>query len=129
MVVQPVMSEETSRVEVPPPAEIHMDVTPDPQKTDAVLHASDAAHSSSEAQEIGAVTAAQVPGDDMRQAVVVPLARSPIARAGASDPAEDAAVIHTLQIAARGASTVYVVAQSKPLLRVDGESACSRASR
>jgi twitching motility protein PilT len=124
VVVQPVMSGKTSRVEVPPPAEIHMDVTPDPHKTDAVLQASDtASHSSSEAQEIVAVTAAQVPGDNMRQAVVVPLARSPIKPEPAPvTPAEDAALIHTLQIAAaRGASTVYVVAQSKPLLRVDGE--------
>ena len=37
-------------------------------------------------------------------------------------PSEDAALMHTLRVAAaRGASTVYVVAQSKPMIRIDGE--------
>ena len=63
--------------------------------------------------------------DETRQAVVVPLARTPIKPESASvpfTPSEDAALMHTLRVAAaRGAATVYVVAQSKPMIRVDGE--------
>jgi hypothetical protein len=63
--------------------------------------------------------------DEVRQEVVVPLARTPIKPETISvpfTPSEDAALMHTLRIAAaRGASTVYVVAQSKPMIRVDGE--------
>ena len=63
--------------------------------------------------------------DETRQAVVVPLARTPIKPESASvpfTPSEDAALMHTLRVAAaRGASTVYVVAQSKPMMRIDGE--------
>ena len=60
-----------------------------------------------------------------RPAVVVPLARTPIKPEIVSvpfTPSEDAALMHTLRVAAaRGASTVYVVAQSKPMIRIDGE--------
>ena len=63
--------------------------------------------------------------DETRQAVVVPLARTHIKPESASvpfTPSEDAALMHTLRVAAaRGASTVYVVAQSKPMIRIDGE--------
>jgi len=65
------------------------------------------------------------PADETRQAVVVPLARTPIKPEPVSvpfTPSEDAALMHTLRVAAaRGASTVYVVAQSKPMVRIDGE--------
>jgi twitching motility protein PilT len=62
--------------------------------------------------------------EDQRSAVVLPISRSPIrpeppayAPAAALAPLE-----HMLRVAAaRGASTVYVVAQSKPMIRVDGE--------
>jgi twitching motility protein PilT len=61
----------------------------------------------------------------LRQAVVIPLARTPIKTEVVTvpfTPSEDAALMHTLRIAAaRGASTVYVVAQSKPMIRIDGE--------
>ena len=63
--------------------------------------------------------------DEERPAVVVPLARTPIKPEIISvpfTPSEDAALMHTLRVAAaRGASTVYVVAQSKPMIRIDGE--------
>jgi twitching motility protein PilT len=63
--------------------------------------------------------------DEERPAVVVPLARTPIKPEIVSvpfTPSEDAALMHTLRVAAaRGASTVYVVAQSKPMIRIDGE--------
>jgi twitching motility protein PilT len=63
--------------------------------------------------------------DEARQSVVVPLARTPVTPESAAvpfTPSEDAALMHTLRAAAaRGASTVYVVAQSKPMIRVDGE--------
>ena len=66
-----------------------------------------------------------VDAGDTRQSVVVPLARTPIKPEIVSvpyTPAEDAALMHTLRAAAaRGAATVYVVAQSKPMIRVDGE--------
>jgi twitching motility protein PilT len=64
------------------------------------------------------------PVEEPRHAVVLPLARSPIAsepivevRATAGSPLE-----RVLKIAAaRGAATVYVVARSQPVIRVDGE--------
>jgi twitching motility protein PilT len=64
------------------------------------------------------------PVDEPRQAVVLPLARSPIAsepivevRTTAGTPLE-----RVLKIAAaRGAATVYIVARSQPVIRVDGE--------
>ena len=62
--------------------------------------------------------------EETRQAVVLPLARSPIA---SEPPAEVRTATGTplervLRIAsARGAATVYVVAQSRPVIRVDGE--------
>ena len=63
--------------------------------------------------------------NDERPSVVVPLARTPIKLEIVSvpfTPSEDAALMHTLRVAAaRGASTVYVVAQSKPMIRIDGE--------
>ena len=62
--------------------------------------------------------------EETRQAVVLPLARSPIAaepptevRTASGTPLERALRI----AAARGAATVYVVAQSRPVIRVDGE--------
>ena len=65
-----------------------------------------------------------VPPEEPRQAVVLPLSRSPIGvdappeiRTAAGTPLE-----RILRIAAaRGAATVYVVAQAKPVIRVDGE--------
>ncbi|MET0213203.1 MAG: hypothetical protein ABW292_09385, partial [Vicinamibacterales bacterium] len=63
--------------------------------------------------------------NEERPSVVVPLARTPIKPEIVSvpfTPSEDAALMHTLRVAAaRGASTVYVVAQSKPMIRIDGE--------
>ena len=62
--------------------------------------------------------------EEPRPAIVLPLSRSPIA---AEPPAEirttsGSPLERVLRIAAaRGAATVYVVAQSKPVIRVDGE--------
>jgi twitching motility protein PilT len=63
--------------------------------------------------------------DTARPSVVVPMSRS-MAKAESVavpyTPSEDAALMQTLRAAAaRGASTVYVVAQSKPMIRIDGE--------
>ena len=69
---------------------------------------------------------ASAPDDDpARPSVVVPMSRSTARGEGAAvpyTPSEDAALMQTLRAAAaRGASTVYVVAQSKPMIRIDGE--------
>ena len=62
---------------------------------------------------------------EARQAVVVPAARTQARSEAISvpfTPSEDAKLMQTLRAAAaRGATTVYVVAQSKPMIRVDGE--------
>ena len=62
--------------------------------------------------------------DDGRQGVVVPMSRplKPEVVTTPFTPSEDAALMHTLRAAAaRGAGTVYVVAQSKPMIRIDGD--------
>jgi twitching motility protein PilT len=62
--------------------------------------------------------------DEGRQAVVVPLSRASakLEPSVPYTPAPDARLMQTLRAAAaRGAATVYVVAQSKPMIRVDGE--------
>ena len=63
--------------------------------------------------------------DPARPSVVVPMSRSTARGESAAvpyTPSEDAALMQTLRAAAaRGASTVYVVAQSKPMIRIDGE--------
>jgi twitching motility protein PilT len=74
----------------------------------------------------GAPVVTDTVGDaDGRQGSVVPMARPPIKPEVVTTPftpSEDAALMHTLRAAAaRGAGTVYVVAQSKPMIRVDGE--------
>lgn len=56
--------------------------------------------------------------------LVVPIDRAPARpeRPDAGGRVDDEALLKVLRVAAeRGASTVYVVAQSKPMLRVDGE--------
>jgi twitching motility protein PilT len=61
---------------------------------------------------------------DGRSGVVVPM-RTPLKTESITapfTPSEDAALMRTLRVAAsRGAATVYVVAQSKPMIRVDGD--------
>jgi twitching motility protein PilT len=67
---------------------------------------------------------APTPIEDARPAVVVPLSRSPIAAEPTPDvrPSSGSPLERVLRIAAaRGAATVYVVAHSKPVIRVDGE--------
>lgn len=59
-----------------------------------------------------------------RSGIVVPISRSPIRAEPPpqASPAVLAPLERTLRVAAaRGASTVYVVAHSKPMIRVDGE--------
>jgi twitching motility protein PilT len=79
-------------------------------------------------EEVAVVEPVKVPrpkvAEEIRHGVVLPLSRSPIAqeppvdiRLPAGGPLE-----RVLKIAAaRGAATVYVVAQSQPVIRVDGE--------
>lgn len=68
--------------------------------------------------------AAEQTTEEPRQAVVVPLSR-PTARSSQDTvvtPPDDAALMRPLRAAAaRGAATLYLVAQSKPMIRVDGE--------
>ena len=65
------------------------------------------------------------PEEESRPSVVVPITRTPASGDAAIapfTPAEDAALMHTLRAAAaRGAATVYVVAQAKPMIRVEGD--------
>jgi twitching motility protein PilT len=74
---------------------------------------------------LGQPHAAPAEDDDAPQGVVVPMSRSTIKPEIVSapfTPSEDAALTRTLRAAAtRGAETVYVVADSKPMIRVDGE--------
>jgi twitching motility protein PilT len=119
---------DTAHAHASSPPEMSMDVTPDPR----VPIGSTESHDHRPAAPAPLAPAASVPHEmafdadeeEERSAVVVPLARTPI-RPGATPappPASDAPLLHTLQIAAaRGASTLYVVAQSRPLIRVDGE--------
>jgi twitching motility protein PilT len=123
------VSEPTPQVWTPPAVEIPMEVTPELHRHEAVAAAAETAapeaSSSFVMPEPAPREAAVQSEDETRQAVVVPLARSPIKPEFASvpfTPSEDAALMHTLRVAAaRGASTVYVVAQSKPMVRIDGE--------
>ena len=90
----------------PTPAEIRMEVTNDPRQPEAIAQPHDS-------------------DTETHTGVVVPLARPPIRTETITTPytpSEDAALMHTLRAAAaRGAGTVYVVAQSKPMMRVDGD--------
>jgi twitching motility protein PilT len=129
---EPVMSEPTPQVWTPSVAERPMEVTPELRRQEepvAEATAWGAAAPVAPAQEtpepVRHAEADLQPDDETRQAVVVPLARTPIKPEPVSvpfTPSEDAALMHTLRVAAaRGASTVYVVAQSKPMVRIDGE--------
>jgi twitching motility protein PilT len=113
-----------------PTPEMPMDATPEPRRDAAAAEISQPASSSVETPEPAYAAAPSAfrgqdrDEEDGRPSVVVPLGRS----AAKSDlavpftPSEDAALMQTLRTAAaRGASTVYVVAQSKPMIRVDGE--------
>jgi twitching motility protein PilT len=122
-----VASEPMPQNEAPVP-EMTMEVTPELRQqeapvTDTTGQAAEVpAHA---APEPAYAEASMRADDELRQAVVVPLARTPIKTEVVTvpfTPSEDAALMHTLRIAAaRGASTVYVVAQSKPMIRIDGE--------
>ena len=128
----PAASEPMPPIEAPSVPEMTMEVTPELQQQETpMVHMASEAASSMETPATAAPEAAMhaessVPGaDEARQAVVVPLSRSPIKTEVLSvpfTPSEDAALMHTLRVAAaRGASTVYVVAQSKPMVRIDGD--------
>ncbi len=133
---EPAVSEPTPQLWTPSAPEIPMEVTPELQgQEEPVAHVAHWAAASPEApvQEApepvlqAEADANREPDadDDTRHGVVVPLARTPIKPEPVSvpfTPSEDAALMHTLRVAAaRGASTVYVVAQSKPMIRIDGE--------
>ena len=128
----PAVSEPTPQAWTPSAPEIPMEVTPELRRQEEpvadVGHraaASSAAPSQETPEPMHQAEAGLEPEDDARQGVVVPLARSPIRPEPVSvpfTPSEDAALMRTLRVAAaRGASTVYVVAQSKPMIRIDGE--------
>ncbi len=128
----PAVSEPTPQAWTPSAPEIPMEVTPELRRQEEpvadVGHraaASSAAPSQETPEPMHQAEAGLEPEDDARQGVVVPLARSPIRPEPVSvpfTPSEDAALMRTLRVAAaRGASTVYIVAQSKPMIRIDGE--------
>jgi twitching motility protein PilT len=96
--------------------EMPMDATHEPRHEDArAPH-----HATAAPTETYEPAHAQSDHDAARHSVVVPIRPEPIA--APYTPAEDAALTRTLrQAAGRGAATVYVVAQSKPMIRVDGE--------
>jgi twitching motility protein PilT len=114
----------------PPPAEIPMDVTPESRHDAPVAEIDRPAAAAPIAAEAAtpAPPAVHVPHDRASRASDD---ESPAAAAAAPrletiaapyTPAEDAALMRTLRLAAeRGAATLYVVAQSKPMIRVDGE--------
>jgi twitching motility protein PilT len=133
---QPAVSEPTPQLWTPSAPEMPMEVTPELQgQEEPVAHVSHWAAASPGTpvqdapepvlQAEADAHAGAHAGDDTRHGVVVPLARTPIKPEPVSvpfTPSEDAALMHTLRVAAaRGASTVYVVAQSKPMIRIDGE--------
>jgi twitching motility protein PilT len=129
-VVEPAVSEPTPQLWTPIAAEIPMEVTPElgqqePTVDSAVRAASVPAPSPETPQPTLHAEITDLAEDEPQQAVIVPLARAHIKPESASvpfTPSEDAALMHTLRVAAaRGASTVYVVAQSKPMIRIDGE--------
>ena len=104
-----------------PFAEMRMETTPEPRSDDATIDYDAPVSSGIAPADVGRADV----NEAARAGVVVPLARSPIKTEPALAPfrpADDAALMHTLRVAAaRGAATVYVVAQSKPMIRVDGE--------
>ena len=129
---EPEASEPTPSVWQPTVAERPMEVTPElHRQVEPVAEMGNQPAASAEMHSPEVVEPVQhapvtVPAmNDERPSVVVPLARTPIKPEIVSvpfTPSEDAALMHTLRVAAaRGASTVYVVAQSKPMIRIDGE--------
>jgi twitching motility protein PilT len=128
----PAVSEPTPQAWTPSAPEMPMEVTPELRRQEQPVTetghwaaASPAAPSQETPDPMHHAEAGVPPEEDARQGVVVPLARSPIKPEPVLvpfTPSEDAALMRTLRVAAaRGASTVYVVAQSKPMIRIDGE--------
>lgn len=116
-----------AKVEVTAPAE-----PPRAVETPRVPPAPAAATSEAASPPVPAAAASQAPAveapraavEEPRPGVVVPISRSPVRPEAPAQPAAPslAPLEHMLRVAAaRGASTVYVVAQSKPMIRVDGE--------
>jgi twitching motility protein PilT len=110
---------------VPSPEMPSMEVTPEPRHSDAGAINPHAAAADTPAAPSAPVEGSDQPDADTRSGVVVSLSRSalkPESIAAPFTPSEDAALMRTLRVAAaRGAATVYVVAQSKPMIRVDGD--------
>jgi len=106
-----------------------MEVTPEARHDDAGASSHHAAAGPDRPAEPSAAPIGNAGNDqqdaDSRSGVVVSLSRSalkPESIAAPFTPSEDAALMRTLRVAAsRGAATVYVVAQSKPMIRVDGD--------
>ncbi len=123
---EPMVSPETPYGWAPIPLEMHMNPPTDSRYDEAAVGAEDRSQSwSAEAPEMPAHAAAatETEGEGEARPGVVPLARTPVRTETAPvTPPADAALIQTLQVAAaRGAATVYVVAQSRPMIRIEGE--------
>jgi twitching motility protein PilT len=126
---EPATSEPTPHVEAPSVSEMTMEVTPELRRQESPVHMAAEATASMgasapSAHELVHGDASTRADDESRHGVVVPLGRAASKPEAVVPytPSEDAALMHTLRAAAaRGASTVYVVAQSKPMIRIDGE--------
>jgi len=132
--IEPAAAEAVPLATYPTAAEMTMDPTPEPRYVEPTsqltspspVSAGSSGSSVADAGSTGVHVASDTVGEgDARPGVVVPMARPPIKPEVVTTPftpSEDAALMHTLRAAAaRGAGTVYVVAQSKPMIRVDGE--------
>jgi twitching motility protein PilT len=135
--VEPAAPTAPPQVSDPSAAEMRMDATPEARHVDpevpeaapsggSTIPRGDMATAGGTRSAFpGGLSAAGEGAGDGQQGVVVPMARAPIKPeiiAVPYTPAEDAALMKTLRAAAaRGAATVYVVAQSKPMIRVDGD--------
>jgi twitching motility protein PilT len=115
-------SSDLSAAQIP---EMPMDATPEQRHEEPAAPHHHAAVASAESYDAPLAGRAEPEADDARSGVVVPLGRTPLKAepiATPFTPSEDAALTRTLRLAAaRGAATVYIVAQSKPMIRVDGE--------
>jgi twitching motility protein PilT len=135
---QPVADEEIEPIAVEPTPDVEPEPVPAPVASDAqpeVAAAPVPAALEPLEEPIAAPVAASEPAPLMAEvepepererAVVVPLARqtirSEVTVSAASARVEGFSVAELLRVAAaRGASTVYVVAQSQPMVRADGE--------
>jgi twitching motility protein PilT len=126
---EPPRAAETSPVAAAPAQEapvvaVAAAATPVVDETPTAVAVPVATHPAVAVEAVRPVEVPRAAVEEPRPGVVVPISRSPVRpEAPVQPPAPSLAPLeHMLRIAAaRGASTVYVVAQSKPMIRVDGE--------